>query len=517
MSVALIGVDIGTTSFKAVAFAPDGTQLARVSAATPTSYPQPDWAEFKHTAVWTTLVGILRELVRDLGNRATPAAIAFTGMAEAGLPLNESGEPLYPAISWFDRRVLQQLENWQTKIGEANTARITGLPLGPAAGILRLLWLRDHFPDLFNQTRTWLNLPDYAAFRLCGAKVTEYSLASRMMVLDLATRQWSDELLQQVELDAGIFGELASSAIQIGKVHQEAADLTGLPCDLPVCTAGHDHLCAAVGLGVTDAGEIFDSIGTAEALVVSLPGLSDDPAVAASGIAQGIHVLPQRYYAITGNAFGGGSFDWARRLLHGGADDRETAYDALFESASQASAGSGGVFFLPHLRQANPPTLDPHSRGAFIGLSSGSRPKHLARAVLEGLAFEYQRILDAVSECFGLANQRLVATGGGTRNRLFMQIKSDVSGLPIVIPDVEEATCLGAALAAGVGAGIFDSYEDALSQTALSENVVEPDMEKHQLYRERYETVFVHLYESLKAVNHNISNWVNPAHEKTKS
>lgn len=508
MSAALLGVDIGTTNLKTVAFAPDGRQLAKASTPTPTNHPQPDWAEFDHDALWGALAGTIRETVNELPEAARPGAIAFTGMAEAGLPLDEDGQPLYAAITWFDRRVLPQMEEWKTRIGEAATARITGLPITPAAGVLRPLWLRDNHQEMFAKTRTWLNLPDYAAFRLCGEKVTEYSLASRMMIFDLGHRRWSQELLDRFDLGASMFGEPAPSAVQIGRVHQEAAELTGLPVGLPVCTAGHDHLCAAVGLGVTGFGDLFDSIGTAEAIVAALPDQSEDPAIAESGIAQGMHVLPGRYYAISGNAFGGGSIDWTRKLLLSALPENNHSFESLIDLASQAPAGSGGAFFLPHLRRANPPILDPASRGAFVGLSSDCGPEHFARAVFEGLAYEFQRIQDAVCDTFGLSSSRLIAAGGGTRNRLFMQIKADVSGLPIIVPDVDEATCLGAALAAGVGSGVYRDYDDASAQVVSSETVIVPDGSAHEFYRARYETVFAKLYDSLKAVNHEISNWI---------
>lgn len=512
MAAALLGVDIGTTHLKTVAFAPDGQPLAGASAPTPTRYPQPGWAEFDHDALWNALAGTIRAAVSRLPGEATPTAVAFTGMAEAGLPLDGDGRPLYAAIAWFDRRVLPQMREWEARIGAVGTARITGLPIAPAAGVLRLLWLRDNEPDIFARTRTWLNLPDYAAFRLCGAKATEHSLASRMMVFDLENKTWSPELLDRSGLDAGIFGEPVPSAVQIGAVNGAAAEQTGLPVDLPVCTAGHDHLCAAVGLGATGGGDLFDSIGTAEAIVAPLDVRNDNPSIAASGIAQGAHILPGCHYAISGNTFGGGSIDWARQLLLGALPDSEASFDSLIGLAEKAPAGSGGMFFLPHLRRANPPVLDPASRGAFVGVTSECGPEHFARAVLEGLAFEFQRIQDAVCGYFGLPVGRLIAAGGGVRNRLFMQIKADVAGLPIVIPDVEEAACLGAALAGGVGVGIYGDYDDALAGIDPSRTVIEPDASRHAFYRERYEKVFANLYDSLKAIHHETSHCEKNGH-----
>jgi len=510
--MALMGVDIGTTNLKAVVFAPDGRELAKATTPTQTEHPQADWAQLNYEVLWTDLARIIREAACKLPDTYKLSAVAFTGMAEAGVPIDASGNVLYPAITWYDRRVLPQLQRWQESIGSNETAQITGLPMAPMAGILRPMWLRDHAPDVFRRMQTWLNLPDYAAYRLCGSKVTEYSLASRMMVLDLGDARWSQALLDKAELDHTMLGELAPSGTMIGRVNKSAADETGLPVGLPVCTGGHDHLCAAVGLGVIKPGDLFDSIGTAEAVVATLSQRNQDPAIASVGIAQGLHVVPGRYYAISGNAYGGGSIDWVRRLLMGAVIDQSLTFESLIERAGKVAPGSDGVFFLPHLRQANPPIIDPSSRGAFVGLSSGTESGQLSRAVLEGVAYELQRILDSVSECFSVTNRRLVAAGGGTRNRLLMQIKADVSGLPIVIPAVDEATCLGAALAAGIGAGVYRDFKDALDRVAFSEQVIEPDQPRHELYRERYEKVFVRLYDSLRDVNHEISRWVRSDH-----
>ena len=503
----VIGVDIGTTNLKAVAFGLNGKPFAKATTPTPTEYPRPDWAEHGDDTFWGALLRVIRDLVDQIGHRAEPRAIAFTGMGEAGFPLDETGRPLYPAISWFDRRVVPQMRQWEARIGTARTTHVTGLHIGTAAGILRPLWLRDRAKEVFAQTRTWLNLPDYAAYRLCGTKATEYSLASRMMVFDLTTRHWSQALLDQAALDVGLLAEPVPSARQIGTVHQQAAGMTGLPSGLPVCTAGHDHPCAALGLGIVNVGDLLDSIGTAEAVIASLPAPVDNPAIAESGIDQGMHVLPDRYYAMSGLSYGGGSIDWSRRLLLGDAGEPGATFKTLVDLADSAPPGSDGVFFLPHLRQANPPIFDPGSRGAFVGLSSDTGPAHLARAVLEGLAFDFQRLLDSMNNHFNLRTQHLIATGGGTRNRLFMQVKADVSGLSIVIPDVDEAACRGAAIAAGIGAGVYDNHEDALNQVQSTQHVIEPDASRHEFYRERYEKVFVNLYDALKNANREINGW----------
>ena len=506
MGDVFIGVDIGTTNLKAVAFDDRGRTISSASFSTPTHYPQPGWAEYAADELWDAISSVIRKTVAGLETHV-PCAIAFTGMAEAAFPLGRSGEALHSAISWFDRRVLPQMRAWETQIGPENTARITGLPIGPAAGVLRLLWLRDNKPRLFAKTALWLNLPDYSAYRLCGEVVTEHSLASRMMIFDVARGGWSKALLDANDISESLFGRLEPSGVQIGTVHADAATDTGLPIGLPVCTGGHDHLCAAAGLGATNFGDVFDSIGTAEALIASLPPAPTTPEAAVSGVAHGLHVVSSAHYAITGNAYGGGSIEWARQVLLPDVLEADTAFKLLIERAENAEPGSGGVMFLPHLRGGNPPHLDALSRSAFVGMTSDTTADQMSRAVLEGLAFEFQNLIETVQTRFGIHSERLVAAGGGTRNRAFMQIKADVSGLEVHVPLIEEATCLGAAVAAGIGVGAFNNYAHANGQFTLSPQIFTPNRQNHENYARMHETVYTPIYSALRPLNHTISDW----------
>ena len=508
MQRALLGIDVGTTNTKVVAFSTDGVELAKASVPTETLHPQQGWTEYDVDGLWNAVCDLLKQALRQLPDGVTPVAISATGMAEAGVPLDGSGNPLYSAISWLDRRTTDELEIWQETVGADRTANTTGLPMNTTAGILRLLWLRNNVPETFGRTERWLNLPDYCAYKLSSAAITDYSLASRMMILDLKKKQWSADLLDEIGIGQEIFGKLVQSGTKIGAVTEEAAASTGLPTGIPVCAGGHDHLCAALGLGVTQTGDVFDSMGTAEAIVVSLKAPSPTSEIAGKGIAQGVHVVPGQYYAISGLFYSGGSIDWVRQLLTSAIDNELSsaqAYERIQQLASEVKAGSDGVHFLPHLQQANPPIFDPHSRGAFVGLSGGTGAGHLARSVMEGLAYEFQRLFDCVVEAFGVDGRSWIASGGGTRNQLLMEIKAAVAGKPINIPVVDEATCLGAAVLAGIGAGVYSSVEDAQAKVQFTSRTIECDADLQHVYAGNYKAVFLHLYDSLQELNHKIN------------
>jgi len=504
MKPALIGVDLGTTNIKAVAFSLDGTQLAKVTTPTMTHYPRPSWAYYEPSEIWSAICAVLRQLMTDLPSDVAPVAVAFTSMAEAAVPLDAKGEPTYPMITWFDRRTVPQSEWWQAQVGNEATALITGLPVKPVFGILKLLWLRDNEPDAFRRTEKWLNMADYGAYRLCGTQATDYSLASRMLVLDLKHKKWSQALLDAIDLPMALLGELVPSGILIGHVNASAAAATGLPEGLPVCSGGHDHVCGAFALGITNPGDLFDSMGTAESVMIATAAPNLDLAVTRCRVGQGIHVVADRYYGMSGMSFSGGAVDWIRRVLLSpafGPEASSLAFETLIDLARQAPAGSGGLFFLPHLRGANAPVNDVRALGAFVGISSQAESGHFARAVLEGVAYEFQRIFENLIGAFELTPKRSIATGGSTRNELLMQIKAHLYGQAITIPNVEEATCLGAAMLAGIGAGIYQNFADASQQVQYTTRLVKSEPKQHQFYRKRYETVYLGLYDALKEVN----------------
>ena len=485
---ALIGVDIGTTNIKAVAFSISGESVSYSSLPTPTHFPQDDWAEFKADEIWASICICLQDLIKQLPNDFEPAGISISSMAEAAFPLDADGLVISPAIAWFDKRVSPQLQWWQAVIGHEKTAEITGLNPTTAAGILRLLWLKDEQPTTYKAVSKWLNMSDFGIYKLSGATITDYSLASRMMTMNLQEKKWSDEILDKIEIDKSLFGELVNSGTKVGVVTSEAAQQTGLPQGLTVCSGGHDHICASMGLGIINNGQVFDSMGTAEVIMASITKPVLDKNIIELGIDQGCHVIPNRYYAITGLPFSGASLDWIRKSL-------SLSYEEFITIAADAQLGSGGVNYFSHLKESQQISHSPISSKAFIGANSETSNSELARAVMEGLVFEYHKIFGEVISAFSLTPTALVASGGSTRNTTLMNIKANVSGLPLVIPDVDEAACLGAALLAGIGAGIYKDFKDAKDQINYSSKLIEYDENIHQAYKKLYKESYLNIHE----------------------
>lgn len=420
---ALIGLDIGTTGIKAIAFDLGAAELVKAIEPTPTSHLGNGRAEHDPGGLWAVCVSVLRTVASQLDEMGTkPIALACSSMAEAGVLLDSSGQPVYPIIPWFDQRTECQLEWWRSEVTVERTAAISGVVPHVMFGMPKLMWIRDNEPDAYAAGRSWLNLVDYAEYRLCGSRATDYSLASRTLVLDLVHRQWSQELLDAIGIPAHLLAELVPAGSLVGELLPGAAAATELPAGLPIIRGGQDHVCAAYALGVAEPGVVLDSIGTAEAFFAARREPDMTGRLWPNELNQGVHVVPGLYYVMTGTGDGAGRIDAHRRELN--------------------------VGFEAYLAAADHPGVE--------------------RDMIDSLAIDGQDLFERMVWASESATIRHVATGGGTRIPLLMQRKREIGGREIDVPAIAESTCLGAALLAGAGVGAYSSIEAAPSE-ALTE------------------------------------------------
>jgi len=420
-------------------------------------------------------------------------------MGEAGVALDKAGNPIYPIIAWFDQRTRAQAAQLASQIGAEVIMQITGLDINPIFSLCKIMWIRDNQADLYIKASKWLNISDYISYKLCGVMATDYSLASRTLMLNLIKLQWDFEILREININTNILADLVPSGTQLGFILPEVARATGLPPTTIVSTGGHDHVCAALALGAVSQGTILDSLGSAEALFVPIEQVAIEADLCRKGYAYGAHVAGG-YYVLAGLFASGIAVEWFRESVA-----RESSLEELIEEATHVPAGSLGAVFLPHLRTANTPHNDPLSLGAFVGLTTDTHRSALFRAVLEGIALEIHHALDVLSEKYNLNNSKIIATGGGAKNDLLINIKASVFGRPIITKSIEEATTLGAALLGGVGAGIYANAKEAVLSVCSESRIIEPDERLIQLYRDLYNEIYKHLYNSLRPLNHKIS------------
>lgn len=483
----LLGIDVGTTNCKALIFDTAGVQRASASAPTPVRQPRAGWAEHDPQALWQAVVAVVRQAL----GQADPArvrGVAVASMAEAGLLLDAAGQPVTPVLAWYDSRSDPQYRRWLEQFGEDHFRPIAGNRPNPVYGAFKLQWLRDNDPAAYAAAARWLHVADYIAFQLCGVPATDYSLATRTMLFDLPGLRWSDTLIAAADVRADLLPEAVPAGTRLGGVSRAAAEATGLPAGIAVGCGGHDHICGALAAGASQEGIALDSMGTAEAAFLPLDTLRLGAAVDTARCSFSAHVVRGKYCAMKGIRSSGAAVAWSGGLLDLGAAGLP-GYQRMQAAASQAPPGSRGVFFLPRLA--------PIDRGAFVGLTTQAGPAELARAVYEGLAYEWRAYMEAIEQVTRSRATTIKLIGGGAQTALWVQIKADVLGRPLRVLDLTESTALGAALLAGQAAGIFRDATAALAGLCHAERVIAPEPENAALYDRCYRTVYQRLAPAL--------------------
>lgn len=490
----LLGLDVGTSSLKAVAYDPVGGRVvAQAAEPTPQAHPRPERTEYDGALVWRGLSLCMRRVTEALPTSARVVAVAAASMGEAGLPLDAAGDPLHPIIAWHDPRSEPQAEFLRREIGSEALHRITGQQVRHVFAACKLLWLREHAPAVMERLALWLSMEDYALWRLSGVAATDYSMASRTMLFDQATAAWSDTMLSICGISADALPRPHPGATVIGHVTAPAAAQTGLAEGTPVVTGGHDHLCGALAAGAVETGRFLDSSGTAQSMLMPVECFHGGGGVFRAGFSCYRHVLRGRYMIQGGLNTAGAALEWVVRL--GATPASPDEYEALMRAAEESGAGARGVFCLPYFRGSTSPTNDAAARAAFIGLHLSHTRGDMLRAVIEGLAYYLRSNLERMAQVGPAAPGYMLAIGGANRHPLVLQVKADVCNRPVVAPAVPEAVAVGAALLAGLGAGIFRDEAQAAASVRYAAVRYEPDAERAGKYGTWYNEVYMNACE----------------------
>jgi xylulokinase len=510
----LMGIDLGSTSLKAVVYDLAGRVAAHSSRPTEKHEQpgRPGSVVWLPEQIWGGVAEAIREAVAQLADPRAIRAVAVTGMGLDAVPLGEDGRWLYPFISWHDQRTLPQQQWWLEQVGNDRTFSAGGWPAWANNTALRMLWLAEHEPDIHTRTARWLLIEDFINYMLCGVQATDYSMASCTLLFDQRARTWSDGILTLAGISRNLLCDPRPSGTPLGEVTPQAAEATGLAAGTPVILGGHDHLCGALPVGAFRPGLALDVTGTWEIVMTVMPEPVLSAGLLASGVVVQSHVA-RGMFAAWGASVAGEMLEWYRREYGGDARRRAETdggadWDHLMESASAAAPGAGGVLFLPHMSGASCPVIDARSRGAFVGLTGRTSASDMLRAVIEGLDYQFLHIVSTMEAEMGFTAERFIAVGGAVRNRFWMQNKADVAGRPVEAPDVEEATPLGAAILAGIGAGLYRDEQDAFEQIYRPGPVYEPDLGRAALYREAY-ALYSELYPALRTLNHRLHGRYN--------
>jgi xylulokinase len=493
----LLGIDVGTGGTRAVVLNEEGRVVASATDEhAPFASPQTGWAEQDPADWWRACKGAVRAVLKQDGISADEiAGIGLTGQMHGTVLLDEGGRVLRPALIWCDQRTDAQCRALTERVGAERLIELTLNPALTNFSLTKMLWVREHEPELWAHVRSFLLPKDYVRFRLTGERATDVADASGTLLLDVTRRRWSEEMLAATELDEKLLPAVYESPEVCGRVSAEGAAETGLREGTPVVAGAGDQAAGAVGMGIVRPGMVSATIGTSGVVFAA----TAKPSLDSFGrVHTFCHAIPERWHVMGVTQAAGLSLRWFRDRFGTATEDRRDPYERLSEEAESAPPGSDGVLWAPYLMGERTPHLDPFARAALVGLTAGHTRSHVIRAILEGVAFSLRDTLTIFEEMH-VPVERIRLGGGGARSPLWRQIQADVYGRAVEIVEAEEGGAYGAALLAGVGGGLWQDVDAACEAVVRVAVRVESDTATAALMNRRYE-MFRALYPALRAI-----------------
>jgi xylulokinase len=497
----VIAHDLGTTGNKATLYDAEGKLVGSAFYGYGTEYAHTGWAEQNPEDWWQAVCISTKKLLEDTGvAKDDIACITFSGQMMGAVPLDANARPIANAIIWADTRSVAQ-ERWiAERIAPDEIYRITGHRLSASYSLEKILWLRDHRPDIYNGAYKFVHAKDAMIARLTGVFVTDPSDASGMNLFDINTWEWSGRIIEATGLDAAKLPDIHDSTAVAGTVSAAVANEVGVAAGTPVVIGGGDGSCAATGAGVVRGGSAYGYVGSSSWIALASDQPLYDPSLRTFTFA---HIVPHMTMPTGTMQAAGASYQWMRDTLCPAevlAGDLlgMSSYEVMNTSAAKSPPGANGLLYLPYLLGERAPRWNPNARGAFVGLDIRHDRADMIRAVLEGVTFNLRVILDAFNaQGANITAVRLI--GGGASGRFWNQIFADIFGLPIYrLAILEEATSMGAALAGGIGVGLYPGWELSEQMNPIADTI-EPDMTAHARYNEIY-PIFNAAYDALVPV-----------------
>ena len=489
---ALLGIDLGTSSVKVVVASLSGQQLGVGTAEYPIQTPAPGWAVQDPEQWWNATCQASHQAIQMAGNTKI-LGVGFSGQMHGPLLLDTKRRPIGGAIIWADQRGGAVLGDIQDRIETSVLAQRCGT--APAAGFLitTLFWLQRFQPETLRAADIALLPKDYVRFRLTGEIGSDPSDAAATGLFDISEGAWAWDLIEKLELPARVFPSLLPSAAMAGRLTPEAAAALGLDAGTPVATGSADQPAQASANGLFDPGLSSITLGTGGQVFVPL----DQPLTDALGRLHTFnHAIPQRWYLLGAMLSAGMALRWFKELW----EQPDLTYRQLDQFAAEIPPGSEGLFFLPYLVGERAPLMDPHARGAFVGLTLRHRRGHYTRAVLEGIGFALRQIVETMQGC-GAEVNRLVASGNGLAGAFWRQMVADILNRPLLRGNdthSAERAGIGAAMLGGLAAGAIKDLTEAKKWAPKFDQVTTPDPTRAEEYNKIYER-FIDIYPRLKS------------------
>jgi len=469
----LLGIDVGTGGTRALIIDENGTVLASATEEhQPFASPKIGWAE-QHPEDWWRACGTaVRKALGKANLRGEDiACVGFSGQMHGAVMLDREDKVVRPALIWCDVRTEAQTRELTEKIGGERIIQLTCNQALANFTLTKFLWVRENEPENWKCVRSVMLPKDYVRFRMTGERSTDMADASGTLLLDVAKRRWSPEMLEAAEIDPAFLPALFESPDICAKVSTEGEAATGLKSGTPVVAGAGDQAAGAVGMGIVAAGAVSATIGTSGVVFAA----TDRPALDPRGrLHTFCHAIPGRWHVMGVTQAAGLSLRWFRDQFGAGHEDGRDAYERLSEEASRVPPGSDGLLWTPYLMGERTPHLDPRARAALIGLTASHTRAHVIRAIMEGVAFSLRDSFTIFRE-MKVPVSKIRLGGGGARSRLWRQIQADVYGYEVEIVEAEEGAAYGAAILAGIGAKTWPSVDSACASVVRVAERLSPD------------------------------------------
>ena len=475
----VIGCDVGSQGTKAILLSTTGQVAGEAYEGYAIDYPHPLWAE-QPVERWLEALSLaIRRLLSE--KEVSPEevrALSLATQVDGLVPIDSSGAPLYAAIIWMDRRASAQCEGLRQRLSEGQIFQLTGLNLDATHVAPKIRWLADQHPEIYQRTAYFLLPGSYMAYALTGELAVDYSNASSTLLLDVYTKTWSESMLDAFDIDKSRLAPVRAATARLGTLRPAMAEKLGLTVSTLVMVGCGDEHAACLGAGVTQPGIVGDIAGTAEPVCAASAEVAFDTTRL---VETHCHADPELWLLENPGFVSGGNYRWLRDQFA-----RDETYAALDAEAAQVPPGAEGLTFLPSLMGAMAPTWNEAARGTYAGFTLAHTRGHFVRALLEGSAYAVRDITTQM-QAAGIELKELRVVGGGAKGRLWNQIKADVTGLQVNVPEITETTALGAAFLALVGIGAYTTLSEASEHIVKIRECIDPNPLTRSTYNESYE------------------------------